>query len=149
MVLRRGDPFSDLVAIQERVNRLFEEGLSNFFHPGSETAQIGRSPKVDIYEGEKEFVIRVELPGVSEKDVQVESTNETLIIHGERKEESSEKIERYYYRERPYGPFRRTLVLPVGIERERIAANLKDGTLEVVLPKCEVTKPSQVTVSTR
>ncbi|HSX88575.1 MAG TPA: Hsp20/alpha crystallin family protein [Pseudomonas sp.] len=107
---------------------------------------IGQSvPAVDIAEKEKSFEITAELPGMDEKDIEIKVSNGTLIIKGEKNQETEEKKKDYYLSERHYGSFERIFSLPPGIDTEQIAAQYSKGLLSISLPKKpEASKPEQV-----
>lgn len=92
-------------------------------------------PAVDVTEDEKTYTVAAELPGMEEKDVEVTVTGDMLTIKGEKRAEKEEKEKNYYVSERSYGEFRRTFVLPEGIDREKIAATFAKGVLTVTMPK--------------
>jgi HSP20 family protein len=93
-----------------------------------------------------EIVLRADLPGLEEKDIEVRVHDHTLTIQGERKEEKEEKKEDYYYSERSYGAFARTLSLPAGVEADRVKATFKKGVLEVHLPKAKEAKGKKIEI---
>jgi HSP20 family protein len=93
------------------------------------------APAVDVIEKDEEFQITAELPGLDEKDIDVNLADDVLSIRGEKKEEREEKAKNYHLSERRYGSFQRTFQLPSGIDAEKIAANFQKGVLTVTLPK--------------
>ncbi|HUL06298.1 MAG TPA: Hsp20/alpha crystallin family protein [Candidatus Acidoferrum sp.] len=93
------------------------------------------APAVDVVENEKEYRITAELPGLDEKDIEVNVADDMLSIRGEKKEEREEKAKNYHLSERRYGSFQRTFQLPAGIDAEKIAASFQKGVLTVTLPK--------------
>ncbi len=92
-------------------------------------------PAVDLAETEKAFTVTAELPGMDEKDIDVSVTGDLLIIKGEKRQEKEEKNKNYYLSERSYGEFQRSLSLPAGVDRDKIAAEFSKGVLTVTLPK--------------
>ena len=92
-------------------------------------------PAVDVTEGDKEFKVTAELPGLEEKDIDVKVSNHTLTIKGEKSYEKGEKDKDHHVSERAYGSFQRSFALPSGVDRDKIAANLEKGVLTVTLPK--------------
>ena len=139
-----GDPFSEMFDLQRSINHLFENRIS----PTSEE-QVGLStwtPAVDVYEDEKSFVIKAEIPGVSKSDVKVNLNENVLSITGERKFENEEKRENYHRVERRYGQFYRSFTLPPNVNAAEIAGEFKDGILRVTLPKKEEAQPKQIDV---
>jgi HSP20 family protein len=106
----------------------------------------GWAPAVDMVDRKDEIVLRADLPGLDEKDIEVTVQDGSLIIRGERREETEEKKEDYYYSERTYGVFARTLPLPTGVEADNVKATFKNGVLEVHLPKAKEAKGKKIEV---
>ena len=142
----RWDPFRDLVSLQERMNRLFEDSLSRSKTTDQEMAMGTWTPAVDIFETPELVVMRADLPGVDLKDIDVRIESNTLTLRGERKFLKEAKEEDYHRIERSYGVFSRSFQLPGSIDQTKIAASHKDGVLEVHLPKREDTRPKQIKV---
>jgi len=134
------DPFKDLLSIQERVNRLFENATGS----GVQDPASGGtwSPAVDICETETEFLVRAEVPGVKRSDIDIRVRGNTLTIEGERKLHHT-GMEGYHRLERVYGRFQRSFLLPGAVDQDNIIASLKDGILKIVLPKRGDTKDKQ------
>ncbi|HEY4707416.1 MAG: molecular chaperone [Deltaproteobacteria bacterium GWA2_55_10] len=131
MALKKRDPFKDLLFLQERMSRIFDETLLKY------RAAEGSHwyPPVDIYETEESIVLKAELPGVSPESVSVEASENTLMLKGERKLEKSFKEENYHRMERFYGSFHRSFTLPYAVDRNGIKASFKDGVLKITVPK--------------
>lgn len=147
MALVRWEPFQDLLAIQERMNRLFDETFQKTRSAREEDLSAGLwAPPVDIYETEDKIVLKAELPEVDKKDVDIKVDDNTLTIQGERKFDKETKKENYHRIERAYGKFSRSFSLPNTIDKEKIKATYKDGILELIMPKKEETKPKQISV---
>ncbi|GAB4464549.1 MAG: Hsp20/alpha crystallin family protein [Armatimonadaceae bacterium] len=149
MGIVRFDPFRDLERIQNEMNRLFE-GYNNVpERSGSGLMQQSRlwSPTVDVAENENEVVLRAELPGMKQEDIDIELTGDTLTIRGERKFENEERKENMIRVERSYGKFQRSFTLGVPIKSDDVKASYRDGVLEIVLPKSEETKPRKIGVN--
>jgi HSP20 family protein len=147
MTLTKWDPFKDLVTLQDRMNRLFDESVRNV-RPGDEALSSAIwSPAVDIYETEDEVVVKAELPEVNQKDIDVQIENNTLTLRGERKFNKETKKENFHRIERAYGSFSRSFTLPSTIDQEKIRADYKDGILKISMPKREETKPKQIRVA--
>ncbi len=150
MALVRWEPFQDLLAIQERMNRLFDETLQRTHSREDEDLSAGLwSPPVDIYETENEIILKAELPEIDQKDIDIKVEDSTLTIRGERKFERETKKENYHRIERAYGKFHRSFSLPNTIDQEKINASFKDGILKLVMPKREETKPKQISVEVK
>ena len=150
MAIVRWEPFRDLVSLQDRMNRLFDE---SFRARGGGSGQeddwaLGGSwaPQVDIYEHEGNIVLKAEVPGIEPKDVDIRVENNVLTLRGERKLDQQIKRESYHRVERAYGTFSRSFTLPNVVDTERIKAEYKDGVLRVTLPKREEAKPKQIQV---
>ncbi len=107
------------------------------------------TPAMDVYETDKKFVVKAELPGMKEDDIDVSVTGDTLIIKGEKQAESEINEDNYYSIERTYGSFSRSIVLPSTENPEKIEAKYEDGVLEVSLPKFAEVKPKKVKVSSK
>lgn len=138
--LTRWDPFADLTALQEQMNRLFEA-------PRRETSLARFSPPVDIYEDAEGITVSAELPGVDPKDVEVKVEDGTLSIVGSRRLEREDRKENYHRVERSYGSFARTFSLPPNVDVERIRAENRHGVLSIFLPRREESKPRKIQVT--
>ncbi|MBB4399124.1 Hsp20/alpha crystallin family protein [Bradyrhizobium sp. ERR14] len=140
-----------LEALRHDVDRLFEDFFGGEFwrrssrpHASLErsAAKVAASPAVDLSESDKAYEITAELPGLDEKDIEVQVVNGGLTIKGEKKEHKEEKHKDYYVSERSYGSFTRYFGLPECVEASRIEASVKNGVLRVTLPKnTEAQKP--------
>lgn len=126
------NPLRDLIAIQERLNQLFEDQLRRNTDDARFTAEAF-SPPVDMYETEGEVVAAVEVPGVRREDIELEITGRVLSIRGERKRETSD--EPYHRMERHFGPFERRLEIPESVDGSRVRARYHAGVLTIRLPK--------------
>jgi HSP20 family protein len=150
MAIVRWEPFRDLVSIQERMNRLFDEAFRGVARTGAdEDWALGGAwaPAVDIYEQNGNIVLKAELPGVDPKDVEVRLENNVLTLSGERRFDNEVKRESYHRIERAYGSFTRSFTLPSVVDQEKIKAEYKDGVLRVTLPKKEEARPKQISIS--
>ncbi len=150
MAIVRWEPFRDLVSLQERMNRLFEESFRGINRSGNEEEwSVGTwAPAVDIYEQNSNIVLRAELPGVDPTGVDIRVENNVLTLRGERKFDGEVKRDSYHRVERAYGAFSRSFTLPSVIDTEKIQADYKDGVLTVVLPKREEARLRQIQIST-
>jgi HSP20 family protein len=145
MALVRWEPVRELTSLQNEMNRLF----TTFFDtPTSGNGESARRwiPAMDLVETEDHFVLKADLPGLSEGDVNLEVEDNVLTISGERKAEHEDKREGYVRVERAYGAFRRSLTLPEGIDPDGVSANFDNGVLEVRIPKPEERKPRRVAI---
>jgi HSP20 family protein len=150
MALVRWDPLRDIDSLQGEMNRLF----STFFDTptgrggnGGGAATRRWIPAMDLIEAGEHFVLKADLPGMTEADVNVELENNVLTISGERKTELEDKHEGYYRLERSSGAFTRSLTLPEGVDAGAVAATFDNGVLEVRIPKPEQAKPKRVQIA--
>jgi len=146
MALMRWDPFREMSALQERMNRLFSDVRAQAPVRGEEIVQGAWVPAVDIFETNEAIVLKAELPGITSQDISVEVKDNTLTLKGEKKFEKEVKEENYHRVERSYGSFQRAFTLPGTIHQEKVKAKFKDGILEITLPKVEEAKPKQIKV---
>ena len=142
MALIRWEPARELTTLQSEMNRLF----NSFFEGNGEASPRRWTPAMDLVEAEDHLVLRADLPGLSEEDVNIEIQDNTLTVSGERKAEH-ESSERGWYRvERSFGRFSRSLTLPEGVDPEGVSADFDKGVLEVRIPKPEERKPRRVAI---
>ena len=149
MAIVRWEPFRDLLSLQDRMNRLFDESYRSTQRGTSDDEwALGGSwaPAVDIYEHGTNIVLKAELPGVDPKDVDIRLENNVLSLRGQRKLEGEVKRESYHRVERSYGTFSRSFTLPTVVDQASIKAEFKDGMLQVTLPKREEAKPKQIQI---
>ena len=139
MALIRWEPAREL----RDMNRLF----NTLFEPSTGVVMRRWSPAMDLVETEDNYVLRADLPGVSEGDVKIELDDNVLTISGERKSAHKEAKEGYYRVERAYGSFSRALTLPEGVDADSISAGFDRGVLEVKVPKPEQRKPRKVEIT--
>ncbi len=132
--MSKWDPLRDLLSIQERVNRLFEETPGIGRPPGEGASGCTWSPIMDVYETEKEFLVKAEVPEVKQPDIEIKVRDNMLTIEGERRLQRT-LMEGYHRIERAHGRFRRSFLLPGSVDQDNITATLKDGILKIVLPK--------------
>ena len=144
MTVVKWEPFRDLMAMQNRMTRLIDETLSRIWK--EEVVRGVWSPPVDILERGDELVLKIDLPEVSQEEIDIRVEGSTLIIQGERRLIKDAPEENYIQIERPYGTFRRTFNIPRMIEQGEIKASYKDGVLRIVLPRKQETQPKQIVV---
>src|SRR3954465_13454392 len=120
-VLTRWDPFHEFNTLQDRMNRLFRTNYGDGREEALTTSTF--APPVDVYEDEHNITLKIEVPGIDEKDIDVRIENKTLTVHGERKFEKEEKEENYRRVERQYGSFSRTFTLPNSVDTESVSAD--------------------------
>ena len=146
MALVRWDPARELDSLQSDMNRLFD----SFFGGRQGNGVSGRRwiPAMDLVETDENLVVRADLPGLSEDDVEIEIKDNVLTVSGERKAEHEEKGEGFHRVERSFGRFARSLSLPRGVDADKVQAGFSDGVLQVRVPKPEETKPTRVQIGT-
>jgi HSP20 family protein len=145
MALIRWEPARELSTIQGEMNRLF-----NSFFDAPHSTGNGHArwiPAMDLVEQDNEFVLRADLPGLSEDDVNVEVEDNVLTVSGQRKSEHQERKDGYFRIERSSGSFRRSVTLPEGVEPSAVKANFDRGVLEIRIPKPEQRKPQKVAIA--
>jgi HSP20 family protein len=145
MTIVRWDPYRELNAVQERMNRLFGE----VYRSADEDVMRRGAwvPPVDIYDsGNHELVIKAELPDMSKDDIEITVENNSLTLRGEKKMDSSIKDEHCHRIERAYGVFSRSFSLPPTVDGAKVSADYKNGVLTITLPVREEAKPKQIQV---
>ena len=145
-LLTRWDPFRDLATMQNRLNRFVRESYSPE-GPEEALTTTNFAPPVDIYEDEHNITLKMEVPGIDEKDIDVRIENTTLTVHGERKFEKEEKEENFRRVERQYGSFTRSFTLPSSVDQGQVSAHYDKGVLRVSLAKKAEAKPKQIKVN--
>jgi HSP20 family protein len=143
-VLTRWDPFREFTTLQDRMNRLFRDSYSDR-EEALTTSTF--APAVDVYEDEHSVTLKIEVPGIDEKDIDVRVENNLLSVHGERKFEKEEKEENFRRVERQYGSFTRSFTLPSTVDTDSIQANYDKGILKIQLAKKAEAKPKQIKVN--
>jgi HSP20 family protein len=150
MTIVRWEPLRELSTLQSDMNRFFN---AMFDTPasgggGGQGGAMRRwTPAMDLAETEDAFVLRADLPGVSQEDVHIELEDTVLTVSGERKADHETKGEGFYRVERSFGAFSRSLTLPKGVDPEAVAASFTDGVLEVRIPKPEQRKPRRISIN--
>ena len=148
MVLVPWDPFKNLMSLQERMNRLFDETMQKGQEP--DMLQAGAwVPAVDIYETEDDITLVAELPGMSQGDVDIQVRENTLTLKGERRMEKDAKEETYHRLERVYGAFSRSFTLPGSVEHDKITATFEKGLLEIRMPKSPKSRSHQIKIEVK
>jgi len=139
------DPFDLVTDLQDDMNRLFSSSLRR--GPQSSIGEF--LPSLEMKEDDNQFLLHLDIPGMERKDLDISVTGNTLTVKGERKEEENKKGKGYFYSERRYGSFQRSVELPTEVDADKVAASYKDGVLELVLPKSEKAKPKQIKVDVK
>lgn len=143
MAITRWDPFREVVALQSRMNSLFRD-LNDSENPLTTASFV---PAVDIYEDPEKVVLKLEVPGIEEKDLDVRVENHTLTVKGERKFEREEKEENFHRIERRYGSFYRAFTLPSTVDTENVGASYNAGVLKLELKKKPEAQPKQIKIN--
>src|SRR5712692_11388095 len=139
--LTRFEPFRDLANFQNQINRIFQD-----YGRGSDELLTSGTfvPPVDVYEDEHNITLKLEVPGIEEKDLDIKLENNTLTVRGERKFEKEEKEENFHRIERRYGSFARTFRLPSTVDAEKVEASYDKGLLKITIGKRAEAKPKQI-----
>jgi len=148
MAMQRWEPFREMTSLRDAMDRLFED---SFVRPsrllmegeGRETVAL------DMYQTDNEVVVKASLPGFKPEEVDITITGDILTIKGEHKEEKETKEKDYFYKERRYGSFSRSVRIPAEIKSEEAEAAFDNGELTLTLPKAEEAKPKQIKVKTQ
>jgi len=146
MTITRWDPFRDVLALQNRMNSIFQD----FTRGQGDTDTLTTAafaPPVDIYEDAHKVVLKLEVPGMKQEDFDIRVENNTLTVRGERKFEKEEKEENFHRIERRYGSFYRAFTVPNTVSTENVQASYEAGVLKIELEKRAEAKPKQIKVS--
>ena len=151
MAIQRWDPVRDLVQLQERFNRLFDDVLSRSgaVREAESAPRTGWRPQTDVFEEPARYVVRVDLPGVPPSDVELEIEEIALHVRGERRMDLGVPRDAYLRSERPQGGFAVSLQIPSSVDRSRIEASHREGVLEIVLPKRKEAGPAKVRIDVK
>lgn len=140
------NPLQDLMVLQDRMNRLFEDATQRRAHAeagsGDDFERADWTPASDIYETESSYVIAMDLPGINRESLEIDIDDNRLVVKGTRAIEES----RQHRSERPRGKFRRTFSVPVSVDQARIGAEYKEGVLQIRLPKRTEQKPKRIDI---
>jgi HSP20 family protein len=142
MAITRWDPFREVVALQNRINSLFRD-LNEGDDPVAAASFV---PAVDIYEDAQKVMLKLEVPGIDQKDLDVRVENHTLTVKGERRFEAEEKEQNFHRIERRYGSFYRAFTLPSSVDTENVAASYNAGVLKLELAKKPEAQPRQIEI---
>jgi HSP20 family protein len=145
MTITRWDPFREAVALQHRVNSLFRELNGNEAEEPVTAASF--VPPVDVYEDAKKMVLKLDVPGIDQKDLDIRVENRTLTVKGERKFEAEEKEQNFHRIERRYGTFFRAFTLPSTVDAESVSADYNAGVLRLELAKKPEAQPKQIKIT--
>ena len=136
----------DFSTLQDRMNRIFRESFSPE-RPDEALTTSNFAPPVDVYEDEHNISLKIEVPGIDEKDINVSIENNTLTVHGERRFEKDEKEENFHRVERMYGSFTRSFTLPNTVDSDQVNAHYEKGVLKIRLAKKAEAKPKLIKVN--
>jgi HSP20 family protein len=145
--LTRWNPLREMAAMQNAMDRFFDENWRPFFEEG----HMGMHPlALDMHENDTNYVVTTEMPGVQPDNIQVRVENDILTIEGEIPEQVSEQKEgdRVIMKERRYGKFSRRIRLPQMVDADKVEASYQDGVLKLTLPKSESAQPKRIQVKT-
>jgi len=145
MAITRWDPFRDVLTLQNRLNSLFQD-YNRGQNDGDVVSTAAFVPPVDIYEDEHKIVLKLEVPGLKQEDLDIQLENNTLTVRGERKFEKEEKEENFHRIERRYGSFFRSFTVPTTVNTENVKASYDSGVLRIELEKRAEAKPKQIKV---
>jgi HSP20 family protein len=146
MAITRWDPFREMVTLQNRLNSMFQD-YGRGQGDGDALTASNFAPPVDIYEDEHKLVIKLEVPGIKQEDLDIQVENRTLTVRGERKFDREEKQENFHRVEHRYGTFFRSFTLPNTVDPENVQASYDAGVLRLELQKKAEAKPRQIKVS--
>jgi HSP20 family protein len=144
-VLTRWEPFREFDSLQNRMNRLFRDSFSDGREESLSTSTF--APAVDVYEDEHSTTLKLDVPGIEEKDIDIRLENNLLTVTGERKFEKEEKEENYRRVERQYGSFSRSFTVPSTLDPESVTASYDKGVLKIKLAKKAEAKPKQIKIN--
>jgi HSP20 family protein len=146
MTITRWDPFREVATLQNRMNSLFQDFSRNQGGEADLPTTTGFVPPVDVYEDGHKIVLKLEVPGIKQDDLDIRIENNTLTVRGERKFEKEEKEENFHRIERRYGSFFRAFTLPTTVDTENVKANYDSGVLRLELDKRAEAKPKQIKI---
>ena len=148
-LLARWEPLREFSTMQDRMNRMNRLFRESYNPEGPEEALTTTSfvPPVDTYEDEHNIVLKLEVPGIDEKDIYAHIDNNILTVHGERKIEKEEKEENFRRVERQYGSFTRSFTLPSSVDPGQVSAHYDKGVLNINLAKKAEAKPKQIKIN--
>jgi len=141
-LVRRGE--AGIPDLRQEIDNLFEQFFSPGAMSGYRTADF--VPKLEVTETEDSYLLHAEVPGVSPSDVDIDVNNNILTIRGQKRREEKREFQGYEYTERSYGSFVRSIQLPPGTDSTKIEAEVRNGVLEVRIPKGEAARPRRIAV---
>ena len=144
MAISRWYPIREVASLQDRVNSIFQD----FAGDNQSVTAASFAPAVDVYENGEKLVLKLDIPGIKEEDLDIRVENQTLSVRGERKFESEEKEENFHRIERRYGSFYRSFSLPTSVDTENVQADYDAGVLKLELKKKASAQPRQIKIAT-
>ena len=147
MAIVRWEPLRELSSLQNEMNRLFNTVFDAPAPAGNGGAMRRWVPAMDLVETDDNFVLRADLPGMTQEDVNIELEDNVLTVSGERKAQHETKQEGYHRVERAFGSFSRSLTLPKGVDADAVTAKFDNGVLEISVPKPEERKPRRIAIA--
>ena len=147
--LTRWEPAREMMTLREAMDRLFNDAFTRPFSLTREGGSSWASPPIDMYQTDNEVVVKAALPGIKADEVQINVNNDVLTIRGETKHEEEQKNQAWHIRERGWGAFERSVMLPTGVVADRANADFENGILTITLPKSEKVKPKTITINAK
>lgn len=145
-MLRRWDPFEEIVNTRNRMDRMLNNWLSAAGDWEEGDGGFSLRLPLDVSETDDAYMVHASMPGVKPEEIDISVQNNTLTIRGETKQESEREGERWHVRERRFGHFQRSITLPNNVDANQVGAMYEDGVLKLTLPKTEEAKPRKITV---
>jgi len=142
---RFATPNPDVKNLQHQINRIIEP-FARFAFGDEDLVGGSWAAPVDVAESQEQIIVRAEVPGMKQEDIEIEFENGLLTIRGERALQKEENLT-WHRVERTYGKFSRSFTLPRTVDPEKIAASYRDGILEITVPKKEEAKPKQIRIN--
>lgn len=147
MTITRWTPIHDVTVLQNRLSAILQEFAGHTAEPEGAASVSSFTPAVDIYEDAQKLIIKLEVPGIRENDLDIRLENQTLTVRGERKFEKEEKQENYHRIERRFGSFVRSFTLPSTVDTEKVQASYDSGVLSIEVTKRAEAQPKQIKVA--
>lgn len=147
--MMRWRPFREMEDVERRVEDMLGRQLWPAVWRRVPRTDDAWAPAMDVYEKDDKFVVKAELPGMKEEDIDISVVGDTVVIKGERRSEQEVKDDDYYCCERSYGQFSRSIAMPSNVDAQKVTASYEDGVLEVTLPKHPEVKPKKISVSAK
>lgn len=132
--------------LSREIDRLFGDFLPSWMEMETDETPAVWTPRLDMAETEKEFIVRMDLPGIPKEDIMVNVEDHQLTVSGERKEEKKEEKENYLRVERSYGRFFRSVPLPKNADAGKVKAEFKNGEIKILIPKTKESKPRKIEI---